>query len=255
MAGDPVVLIDNVKRPVEGDWLCSMITSEEYQARMLGRNAMVRVPTRVLFLVTGNNLIIQGDMTTRSLLCRIDPKVEKPGERVFKEDLKDIFMRQRPELVVACLTVIRAYLLAGEKSSVFRPWGRFEQWSRFCREPLMWLGLTDPCDSYAKLTADDPERQEHIRIMEAWLSAIGVETEGKSKAVTAREAIEQAAFETNKELRQELGEVARGRDGMLSAKRLGKWLHAHDNKVVAGKKIERHGESKGSALWRVVNAA
>ena len=52
MEGDPVVLIDNVERPLEGDWLCSMLTSELYKQRMLGRTEMVSVPTRTLILAT-----------------------------------------------------------------------------------------------------------------------------------------------------------------------------------------------------------
>ena len=35
-AGDPVIHIDNCERPISGDFLCSMLTQEVVQARILG---------------------------------------------------------------------------------------------------------------------------------------------------------------------------------------------------------------------------
>ncbi len=48
MQGDPVVVIDNVTRPVTGDALCSILTSETWQNRKLGTNDQIRVPTQTL---------------------------------------------------------------------------------------------------------------------------------------------------------------------------------------------------------------
>jgi hypothetical protein len=248
MAGDAVVLIDNVERPLAGAWLCSILTGDTYQGRMLGSNTMASVPTNVLILATGNKLVIQGDLRTRTLLCRIDPKCERPEEREFAEDLKDVFARKRAELVAAGLTLMRAYLHGGERSAVFRPWGRFEAWSRFCREPLMWVGLDDPCDSYALIAEDDPERQEHRQMLLAWREIFG------GRTVTAREAIDQAVVEANRHFRDLLHELARDRAGVLSAKRLGRWLHGRDGRIADGLKFERKGDDRGAALWRVVDA-
>jgi hypothetical protein len=250
MGGDPVVLIDNVERPLQGAWLCSILTSETHQGRILGRNEMMQVPTTTLFLATGNKLVIQGDLRTRALLCRIDPKHEKPEEREFKVELRDLFHRKRVELVTAGLTLMRAYLVGGEKSSVFRPWGRFEKWSQFCREPLMWLGLTDPCDSYNLIAQDDPERQEHMQMMAAWEATFGL-----AKKTTTREAIESVALDGNATLRDALLSVAQDRGGALSAKKLGHWLRAKDGRIVNGKMFRRAGETRDHvAQWEVVDA-
>ena len=48
------------------------------------------------------------------------------------------------------------------------PFGNFEVWSRLVREPLVWLGLADPCDSYERLADDDPERETLGALMDAW---------------------------------------------------------------------------------------
>ncbi len=246
MGGDPIVLIDNVSRPLRGDWLCSILTAETWAARLLGTNQKVSLPTNVLWLATGNKLVIEGDLRTRTLLCRIDPKVERPDEREFAEDLKDVFTRKRAELVAAGLTLIRAYIVGGERSSIWRQWGRFEQWSRFCREPLMWIGLTDPCESYNLIAADDPERQEHRQVLLHWLRAF------KSEAKTGREAI--TASDIDHDLREALNDIARARDGTLSSKRLGKWLQSRDGRIIEGMKFVRDVEVHGVATWKVVQA-
>ena len=45
IAGDPVVMIDNVDRPLQGDWLCTALTSETFAGRVLGVSHMAHVPT------------------------------------------------------------------------------------------------------------------------------------------------------------------------------------------------------------------
>ena len=249
MDGDPVVLIDNVERPLGGAWLCSILTSETHQGRVLGKSEMLNVPTTTLWLATGNRLVIQGDLRTRALLCRIDPKHEKPEEREFAVDLREVFSRRRAELVTAGLTVMRGYLTGGERSSIFRPWGRFEQWSRFCREPLMWLGLPDPCDSYALIAAEDPERQEHLQMLAAWRDTFGAEP------TSARRACELAILDGNAVLREALETVAQDKGGALSRKKLAYWLRSKDGRIVEGRMFQRAGETREHvALWRVVDA-
>lgn len=245
MMGVPLVLIDNVERPLEGAWLCSILTSESHQGRILGRNEMVSVPTTTLFLATGNKLTIKGDLRTRALLCRIDPKHEKPEDRKFDVDLRVQFAKDRAALVVAALTVMRGYLSRGEKASVFRPWGRFETWSKFCREPLMWLGLSDPCESYDLIAADDPERQEHVRMLEVWADHFSAEPK------TAREAVN-AAIVGNEDLRECLESIARDQGGVLSAKKLGKWLRFHAERIVDGRMFVKVGDDRnGVSRWKI----
>src|SRR5215210_8233988 len=103
MQGDPIVVIDNVERPVQGDALCSILTQEVWQSRQLGASKQIQVPTNVLFLATGNNLAFRGDMSTRAVLCRLDANMEEPETRRFRRDLRKDLPGLRPELVVAAL--------------------------------------------------------------------------------------------------------------------------------------------------------
>jgi len=78
MAGDPAILIDNVTRPVLGDFLCSLLTREYVKPRKLGVSEAPELMTNVLMLATGNNIRTYGDMSRRALRCTIDPRVEEP---------------------------------------------------------------------------------------------------------------------------------------------------------------------------------
>ena len=97
--------------------------------------------------MTGNNLILQGDLPRRSVRCEIDAKVERPELRVFPgPNIQTDFRHRRGELVVALLTILRAYQISGEAIDQAGA-GQFQMWSRWVRDALIWLGEADPCDT------------------------------------------------------------------------------------------------------------
>ena len=245
LAGDPVVLIDNIERPLQGDWLCSVLTAESYSARLLGRSEQAKVGTTQTWLATGNQLVIAGDLRTRTLLCRINPQMEHPEDRVFSGDLRVTVARERPRLVTACLTLLRAYQQHGRPVK-HPPWGRFEQWSSMVRDPLLWLGLPDPCESVRLLERDDPYRNEQLQVLDAWRASFGEEPK------TARDVILAASQAERETLRDALRDVCREPGGDLSSKRLGKWLTKYEGRIVDGLQVVRAGQDRNkTVLWRV----
>jgi hypothetical protein len=253
--GDQVVLIDNVERPLEGDTLCAVLTSEAYRQRVLGRTEMMSVPTTTLFLATGNQLVIAGDLRTRALLCRLDPKTEHPEQRQFDVELREWITIERPKLVAAGLTLLRAFIATGQRpSEQCKTWGRFERWSDMVRAPLIWLGCPDPCESLADLAKEDPERIELVRVVAAWERCFGADgytaSEAVEKATASRgDSIGQPSDE--KELFGVLQEVCRDRDGSLNTRRLGSWLRKHADRIAEGKRFVRAGEKDHTLLWKV----
>jgi putative DNA primase/helicase len=246
--GDQVVLIDNVERPLEGDTLCAVLTSEAYRQRVLGRTEMMSVPTTTLFLATGNQLVITGDLRTRALLCRLDPKTEHPERRQFDVELREWITLERPRLVAAGLTVLRAFIATGQKpQEQCNTWGRFERWSDMVRAPIIWLGGEDPCASLADLAKEDPERIELVRVIDVWGKCFGAE------GYTAAEAIDRA--KSSDALNLVLLEVCRDRDGSLNPRRLASWLRKHADRIADGKRIVRAGERDHTLLWKVETIA
>jgi hypothetical protein len=128
MAGEGFIVIDNCTHPISGDLLCSMLTSERVSPRILGLSKAPSISSASFIAVNGNNLKIAGDLVRRSLLSRMDAKVEQPENRVFGFDPVEVAIRNRPDLVVAALIILRAYHVAGRPNKL-KPLGGFEPWS------------------------------------------------------------------------------------------------------------------------------
>ena len=105
-AGDPVIHLDNCEHAVSGDFLCSMLTQEVVQARILGRSERRVLPSTPLVLASGNNLTFGGDAARRAVVCRLDAGVERPDTRAFDFDCHAEVLGSRSELVIAGLTIL-----------------------------------------------------------------------------------------------------------------------------------------------------
>jgi hypothetical protein len=248
MRGDSMALIDNVARPLESDALCAVITGARYEDRLLGVSRMVNVPARVMWAITGNNLRIVGDLIRRTLSCRIDPKCDRPETRRFDLDLHQVIPERRAELVHACLTIMASYQRAGRPKPL-AALGNFEPWSRLVREPLVWLGMADPCDSYERLASDDPERELLGALMDAWWARFHDEKR------TVKEVLAEADTGTTEQaraLRDAVATVVAERGGRASpAQSLGFYLRSKADRVHGARRFVRHqGDTHaGAARW------
>lgn len=150
LAGDLGISIDNCERELKSDFLCQVLTQPKMSIRILGLSTNVETPMNSVLFATGNNLTFSGDVIRRSLMCTMDAGVERPELRDFKTDVVGEAQDRRGELVVAALTVLRAWHVANERLNL-PAFGGFEEWSYRIREPLIWLGWTDPCETLAEV--------------------------------------------------------------------------------------------------------
>ena len=95
-----------------------------------------------VFFASGNNMVFQGDMARRVVPIDLDPKIERSEERDnFRySPLLPWILKERPRLVVAALTILKAYFAAGCPFQGVKPLGSFEEWSRLVRQALIWAG-------------------------------------------------------------------------------------------------------------------
>jgi hypothetical protein len=241
MEGDTLAVIDNVERPLGSDTLCSVLTEPSFRDRILGKTQTITVPTCATWVATGNNLTVVGDLTTRVLTCRIDPQVERPEEREFKVNLHEVVPARRGELAAAALTVIRAYLAAGSPKQDLPTFGRFEAWQAWCRFPLIWLGLADPCATRAAAEARDPVREKLSNLSGAWFEQFGHDEK------TLAEAIKEA----NADLRDAMSVVAGDRDD-INLRKLGWFIAKHEGRIEDGRRFEKGEPRRSGLLWHVV---
>ena len=78
IAGEAIVCIDNCEKPLGGAMLCQALTQTSMEFRVLGASVNIEVPCSAAVYATGNNLVLKGDVTRRSLLCSLDPECERP---------------------------------------------------------------------------------------------------------------------------------------------------------------------------------
>jgi hypothetical protein len=203
---------------------------------------------------------LEGDLTTRALVCALDPACEHPEERRFDINLHEAVPARRAELVAAALTIPLAYLAAGAPLQDLPPFGRFEAWARWCREPLAWLGMTDPCASRQRIETRDPVRSILRPLLTAWHAALGDTVQTVADVVALTTVPQERADGTTStprqdhkllDLRKALEAVAaQGRE--INSRRLGNFIAKHERRVEAGMRFERAGDRSGVALWRVV---
>jgi putative DNA primase/helicase len=196
-------------------------------------------------------------MTRRTLVCKIDPGVERPELREFAFDPIAKVAADRGRYIAAALTILRAYVVAGFPNKL-KPLGSFEDWSNHVRSALVWLGETDPVDTMDGARESDPVLTNLRSVMTGWAEAIGhTEQVTASKLVTyANKTFQSGAFSgpveySHEILREALLTVASA-GPTISTRSLGKWLKANSNRVVDGMRITiAHADSHNGARYRL----
>jgi putative DNA primase/helicase len=247
LAGQPLISIDNVNGILGGDALCQAIERPAVQIRILGRSEQPTIePRSTSIFATGNNLTVSGDLTRRVLVATLDSKMEHPEDREFSgEPVRDV-LADRGKYIAACLTICRAYAVAGRPEPMPRL-PSFEGWSDTVRSALVWLGCADPVETLHSARADDPARMVLQDVLANWAESIGTGYGSRMKiAEVVKRAVEKEVpsggeyyeqHETDwrhSDLRDALVAVA-GDRGRIDHNRLGFWLRSNKGKIANGR--------------------
>lgn len=254
MEGSPVTLIDNVMGELNSSLLNIILSEEIIKGRVLGLSKTASLPTTSLWLATGNNLTICGDLTRRTLICTLDAEVERPAERQFeRKNLEKWITDHREKLVISALTILRAYHIAGKPiPKGIKPMNGFNDWSHYVRGSLAWLGEADPKESQLAIEAHDPERESLCNVLHAWYDHFG------NGYVTTKDLLARVAPDggdlpdSQITLYQALLEaIPHGRE--LTGRLLGKWLARYDGRVMDGLKLINSRQTvQNLTYWKVV---
>ena len=153
----PLISIDNVNGDLSGDCLCQIIERPLVEIRILGLSKNMRIEARgTTIYCTGNNLTIVGDLCRRVITAVLDAAIERPELRTFKNNPVEKVLADRGKYIAACLTICRAYVLAGRPRKA-KPLASFAGWSDCVRSALLWLGRADCVASQELTRAEDPE--------------------------------------------------------------------------------------------------
>lgn len=257
MAGYPVICFDNCEEPLGGAILCQAVSEPYLSVRILGKSELKKITNSAMYFATGNNLTLTGDIIRRAMRCTIDAKQERPEERKFTTARPDLAMNaNRPDLVAAGLTVLRAFLVAGAPVSGFEPVGTFEAWSRMVRDCLIWLGEPDPWLSTEQIRNEDPAIENNIAALRALFETFAT---GK---FTTKEVVD-AAFErevdgenfhtSGKYVNPVLNDALRVvTNNAVNSQNLGNWLRVLKDRPYCGFVVTQAGKIDGHNRWQVL---
>lgn len=163
VAGTPLVLLDDLSGSVGSDVLARALTAQAWEDRLLGQTQMVKLPLKMVWLATGNNLGFQRTLGRRVVPIDLNAKGwENPEDRTDFEqkDLPAYVRSQRPALVAAALTILRGFVIGGHPKHGNARLGSFERWDDLIRSAVIWAGQEDPA------SATDPTKgRGRIRAM------------------------------------------------------------------------------------------
>jgi hypothetical protein len=246
VAGDRMVLIDNVDHKMVNSARLSMVLSTEavVKLRILGETRDQTILNRSVFIATGNHLILSGDLPRRSLLCRLDPNVATPETRSFSFDPVTRAKKVFPELAMAALTAARYYLQANcpppsYEKNIAAEAGSFTEWNRIVRGLLVHLGFGDPLSTQQEVREENPLLEGDIELAHALNRLFS-----NGKKFSARS------------IQQNLGSepylLLSGAKETWDPVKVGFRLRGLRDRVLDGLKVETTGRTHGVAFYRVI---
>jgi hypothetical protein len=219
----PAIFLDNYNdKDLTSDILASALTENPCEVRPMGHTVMVKLHTRTVIAMTGNDVQIAEDMARRLIKTDYDAKIENPELRPFKPGFLDTVYKERATLLRHALTVWRWGRRNADLLSKGKPLGSYEVWAEWCRDPLINLGSRDPVDRIAAIKAADPERKRILAVYEAWWIA-------HQDTLLPAKDLHQTVI-------QAIDEKSGFKDGEFRFSRqfVAKWLQSHINTRVGG---------------------
>jgi hypothetical protein len=123
--------------------MAALLTTYLWSDRLLGKNDNVQLPARSIWVATGNNLRVAGDMPRRCYTVRMDANSEKPWTRTgFRyADLEQHALSNRGRLLASAFTLIRSWFAAGKPQASVPAFGSFQEWTSTIGSVLAHVGI------------------------------------------------------------------------------------------------------------------
>ncbi len=221
--GRRVIVLDNVERPIGSASLALALTAEVISDRLLGRSQNVTLPNRAVWLITGNNLRLRGDLPRRCVPCRLDARLARPWAREgFRHpDLLAWVREHRGELLAAVFTLVRAWIAEERPGPAVGvpPLGSFEGWRSVVGGILNVADVAGFLGNLGDLydSADDD--------VNAWTAfLIAWRARFPDAAISVKKLLEELAIPTSKLAEAIPLELAEAAKKTSAAKRIGKAL-------------------------------
>jgi hypothetical protein len=154
---------------VESNALTQFASEGQIEIRKLGRHetGLCNCKGTTIFL-NGNNVTVAGDLVVRTVVCRLNARMERPEEREFKSDPIAEVRKGRGKYLAAIFTIALAYqhyLKQGGEPVPHKIVAGFETWSKWVQQSLIWLGMEDPLTRMEEMRSQDVSIEETQKLI------------------------------------------------------------------------------------------
>lgn len=168
--GSTIIVIDNIGGKLKSSSLTRALTSKIWRDRQLGKNVMVDLPQSAVWIATGNNIQIGGDIARRSVWIRLDAACARPWTRAgFKHPEILEWVRDNHDSIIAYLLIMaRSWVLAGSPKGSAKL-GGFNEWAGVVSGILEYAGVQDFLGNATQLYDEmDQDVQQWNAFLEEW---------------------------------------------------------------------------------------
>ena len=180
------------------------------------------------------------------VLCSLDCDHEAPEDRTgFKHSNVEQFAKDnRSRLVVACLTILRAFVVAGKPYSGNRL-GSFESWSETICGAVVFAELPNPLETVSVVREQDNSGAVFRGLLDALAEVAGKD------GLTSKQIYDGIGGDNPKQEFTLLRDVFGGITDKLSARKIGNELKKYKGRVSGGRRIMTVAGRAGVARWAV----
>lgn len=258
----PVVHIDNVTGVLRSSTLAGLLTSPVWDDRKLGVNELARCINDRLWIITGNNVTLGGDLVRRTVWVAIDPGMPDPQNRTdfAINDLENWTREHRGELLHALLTLVRAWVAAGRPGDAKTSDG-YSGWLRAVNGILAVAGVDGRFDAPEARQqgegAEDADWSEFLAAVHASFGEVPFTVRdlvNKISSVTTLsiDGTATVAGVPLDALPAELAEKASRSGVSMIGKTLGRWLANRAGRWAGGRMVEKsHLDRTKTQVWRI----
>lgn len=144
----PMVVIDNVQRPLGNAKLDEALCSESWKVRLSGQAELTPLRLKTVWWATGNHIQFdpRHDTERRSLIIEIGHQGEERPTRLWRPDLLAHVEEQRTGLFDSVRSIYDGWAMCKDvpRDHCLDEWGAFPKWSGSVRAMVLWLGMRDP---------------------------------------------------------------------------------------------------------------
>lgn len=252
MTTGPTVVFDNVTGLLRSSTLAGLLTSDRWDDRPLGSTTWASARNDRLWIITGNNLAIGGDLPRRTIRSTIDPGRPNPEERTgfAIPDLDGWVDRHRARIIHALLTLIRHWVAEGMPLPKATGSDSYATWVQVVRGILSAAEIEGTFDHSETRITTGVEDDEWASFLSTLQEIMGDRSWTAAEALGILDQQGQDGIDT---LPTELAEkAARATQGAKSQSRsLGRWLANRQGRWAGNLTVRHVGDRKRALLWRI----